>query len=282
MKYKADELFNKKSRVWEVDFLRGLAILLMCFDHLCFDLGFMDGFFVRFDYTNDTLLSLMRFGYQVYFSKWRNILHYIFATAFLLMTGISCEFTKKSGLRVVQTFLVAIILSLSTALLEKAMGMTLFISFGVIHAIAFSQLFCYLFDKVSKNRYLHLVLGTVIIVAGFAIEWYNAPWVALPPTADWGSEQTISRFLEVMLGFKRAGGDHFGLIPCMGVVLVGAYIGKAFYSERKSLLPRLDGAWNKVFCAVGRHTVWIYLAHQVLIAGIILLIGVCFGLEVAL
>ena len=281
MKYKADKLFNMKERVWEVDFLRGLAIILMCLDHLMFDLGWMNMFFDNFDYSNKPLLSLMNFGYTVYTSEWRNVLHYIFAASFLLMTGISCAFTSKKGLRVVQTFAVAVLLSTVTAVIESMFGMALFISFGVIHTMAVSLFVSYLLDKLPGDGIAHLLVGGAIVIIGFLIKWYDAPWISLPASADWTSSRVLDKYLDVVLGFCRAGGDHFGLIPCMGVVLIGSYIGKKFYKEKKSLLPRLDGGWNKGFCAIGKHTVWIYLVHQVLIAGIIILIGMAFGMEVA-
>ena len=48
MSYAADKLFGAKKRVWEADFLRGVAILLMCFDHFMYDLSIIDGFFTDF------------------------------------------------------------------------------------------------------------------------------------------------------------------------------------------------------------------------------------------
>ena len=82
--------------------------------------------------------------------------------------------------------------------------------------------------------------------------------------------QTLFRNEEIM--------SWFG--PYFLVVLWGAYIGKKFYSDKKSLLPALDGKWNGVLCSVGRHTVWVYLFHQPVVAGIILFFGLINGLEV--
>ena len=59
------------------------------------------------------------------------------------------------------------------------------------------------------------------------------------------------------------GGDYFPLIPYLGYAFAGAAVITLFYGGGKSLLPRLDGGWNKPFRFVGKHTLLIVIVHQV-------------------
>ena len=107
--------------------------------------------------------------------------------------------------------------------------------------------------------------------------WYDVPYIS---TIDYTLSEFIPMMLKVMLGYASAGGDHFGIFPCCGVILLGSYIGKKFYAERKSLLPKLDGKWNIGLRWIGKRTAWIYLSHQPIIMLIVMLIGLVSGLEV--
>ncbi len=277
MKYDADKLFGAKRRVWEADFLRGVAILLMCFDHFMYDLSILPSFFSDF-YANApaSLYKMWDDGYNFYMSTFRDTFHYIFATLFLLISGISSTFSRNDGARCAKLFIFAAILSTATACIDSVADMGALIVFGIIHLLAFASLAYRLINKFLKNDFWFLAFGAAFIIGGIAIEWYAQPFVDMPK--DTG--QVWITVLEAMIGLTRVGSDHFPLFPCAGVVLWGAYIGKKFYPERKSLLPMLDGAWNKGFCAIGRNTLWVYLLHQPVVAGIIMIIGMTNGLSV--
>lgn len=277
MSYAADKLFGAKKRVWEADFLRGVAILLMCFDHFMYDLSIIDGFFTDFYLKAPMFMHrYMTDGILFYNSAFREVFHYIFATLFLLISGISSTFSHSDGVRCAKLFIFAAILSTATAAIDSVAHMDALIVFGVIHLLAFASLAYLLIDKLLKNDFWLLAFGAAFLIVGILIEWYAQPFVNMPTNPD----EAWKTVLRAMIGLTRVGSDHFPLFPCVGVVLWGAYIGKKFYPERKSLLPWLDGSWNKGICAVGRNTLWVYLFHQPAIAGVIMIMGMCNGLSV--
>jgi uncharacterized membrane protein len=264
----------EKKRVWELDFLRGLALLLMLLDHLMYDFSEMYNIFVNFFDAPDFLWKLMNLGeWWFYESVLRKAGHYVFAFVFLLVTGISYALSKDNGKRCIKLWCMAIILSLATMLIDSfaALGATVY--FGVLQCMALGLTLNLFIDKVIKNDYVLLFTGAAIIITGIVIRWYEMPWRSVWYVCDFRS------FMEVALGFVRVGGDHFGIFPSLGVVLVGAYLGKTFYREKRSLLPSLDGRWNKAFCFVGQRTGWIYLLHQPVLMALVVVFGLMFGME---
>lgn len=273
MRYRSDKLFNNKRRIWELDFLRGLAIILMCFDHLAYDFATLKDFLP--DYRSvEWLVELRQLSFNWFFiSSLRKVGHYIFATLFLFLTGVSCTLSRDNGVRCLRLALIAIIMSVATSFLETNFDMSgITIYFGVIHCMAVSVLIYIALDKLVKNDYAILLVGTAFIVVGILLPWYAVSYA--------GRITNASEFFEVMLGLKTVVSDHYGLFPCAGVVLTGAYFGKKFYAAKRSLLPKLDGSWNKAIGWIGRRTAWIYLLHQPVALVIIYLIGLFCGLEI--
>lgn len=276
MKYRADKLFNAKKRIWELDFLRGLAILLMVFDHFMYDLSILPWFFTNFySVMTEGMFNWWNIGYDFFTSGFRTVCHYIFATLFLLITGISCTLTHSNVVRATRLLIFAAILTAATAFADTVANLDALIVFGIIHCMAVSVFVYAAINRIFKDDVFLLAFGAAFIVAGILIPWYNMNFVVLP-----GGAEGFVTAIKACFGFVRAGSDHFPLFPCCGVVLWGAYIGKKFYPDKKSLLPALDGQWNSFISSVGRHTVWVYMLHQPVVAGIILFFGLINGLEV--
>ena len=59
----------------------------------------------------------------------------------------------------------------------------------------------------------------------------------------------------------------------MAVFMFGAAFGKIFYEKKTSLLPKLDGKWNKPLLFMGRYTIWFYLGEPVVVYGILMLVS---------
>lgn len=283
-------LYGKnKKRIWELDALRGLAVLLMLFDHLTFDLADISYYFSDWAKAGGFIRTLERWGTAFQNSALRAGGHYVFVVVFLLLVGISCTFSHsnvKRGLQVLGCgFAVTIVTRFLVIMgaLDARIGP---IVWGILQVIGFSILLYAAITAVTGNRYVLLGAGAAIILAGILIDWTNVSQAAALPKGltRW---QEICWFVrndlaQVMWGLKWYGPDCFGILPCAGVVLVGGYVGKTFYRSRRSLLPRLDGAWNKPFRFVGRHAIAFYLAHQPIILAVVLLLGLMSGLTLAL
>ncbi len=105
----------------------------------------------------------------------------------------------------------------------------------------------------------------------------SAPYVRLmpPTTNDWFVNvfgMNFHDFALCMFGLRSVGSDFFSLIPWVGWTLIGAFVGKTVYADKKSILPMLDGKWNKPFAYAGNKCLWIYIFHQVVLVIIIAIV----------
>ena len=274
---------NKKNRVWELDFLRGVAVIAMCFDHLMFDFAYCRRWFSGDKPENAFLDSAAKFA-QTYWATgtvadmgFRFWAHHIFVFLFLFMVGISCAFSRDNIKRGSLLAIVSLAFS-GVTFIVHAIDKTIMsgIVFGILQCIALSILCAAAVDILTKkvkwlNTYLPLILGTVILACAIIACGVSD---AYPDSISsrYLSDRTFEtgHMLEYILGGGHSyGDDWFGLFPNVGMVLLGMYWGKSMYSVRRSLIPALDGKWNKPITFVGRHALIFYLAHQVLITAVV-------------
>ena len=133
-----------------------------------------------------------------------------------------------------------------------------FIIFGILHCIGISIILAY---PLIKYRSQNLIIGTILIILGillrtirFDFNWLL--WLGFIP----------SRFYTL---------DYFPLIPWFGVVLIGISLGNTFYQDNKRKFKLKDLSQNiavRFMCFLGRHSLIIYLLHQLIIIAIIHLI----------
>lgn len=250
---------DAKGRIFELDALRGLALIMMCLDHLMFDLSCLPYWFPSLD--SPVIDGLGKFGDAITFSDWRLVLHYIFASLFLLLAGIGSSLTRHPLKRFGQITGGAVLLCVASVLLDLLFDMGATIVFGVLSAMAVGVFLCFLASHLG-GKYTALAVGMVFIIVGFCLNWYDAPvmysfyWENLPG---------------IVMGTVRYGSDWFPVFPCAGVVLVGYFLGKVLYPSRRSLIPALRGK-TCLLCAVGRKPLLVYLLHQPVIAGILFLL----------
>ena len=271
---------DKRRRAWELDFLRGLAVIAMCFDHLMFDLASFKSWFSNSrDISNAFMQRLYEFA-RAYWSTtgtygFRFWAHYLFVFLFLFLVGTSCAFSRDNTKRGALLGAVSVIFTGATFALREFGIMQDGIVFGILQCIAMSILCVAAVDNLTAwnkyvNMYAPLVLGAVILFAGIGTEF-------------WGMQYRFDRvftnehFLGYVLGTHAYGDDWFGLFPYVGMVFIGMYWGKAAYKTRASLLPALDKKWHKPFTFVGRHALIFFLAHQIVLAGIVGIICLAVG-----
>ncbi|MCX6798699.1 MAG: heparan-alpha-glucosaminide N-acetyltransferase [Candidatus Diapherotrites archaeon] len=236
-------------RFFEVDALRGIAVIAMVCFHTLFDLNFFAGY--DFNLQDGALFALGRFA----------------AIAFVFLAGVSLTLSYNrarkllNGWRVFQKFFVRGVKILILGLLITAVTFFLFpqefIVFGVLHLIGVSVIFAFPF--IPRKR-LALFSGVLLIFAGLILQGLYFDFNYL-----------------LWLGFKPAAFytfDYFPLLPWFGVVLLGIFAGNLFYphGKRGFSLPDLSSAQPFSFlAALGRKSLLIYFLHQpVLVAAVLL------------
>ena len=274
-----NNLIGSKKRIWELDALRGLAVLLMIFDHFMIDISMLPAFFSNFFSNADSwVIDFYNLGNYYVFSHIREAGHYIFAFLFILITGVSCHLSSSNFMRAVELAVVSMGITIAFSLFSSFSGGDSQIIFGILHCLTISIFLYIIIKKIFKKDIFLLFFGAIIIFVGIMLPWYDYTYIYTIEGATWG--ETLKNVLDVVLGLKCYGEDYFGLIPSAGVLLVGAYIGSKFYNYRKSLLPSMDGSWNAGLTMIGRHALIIYILHQLIIPLLIVFVGVINGFTI--
>ena len=228
-------------RFWEVDFARGIGIVMMIASNFVTDLQYFK-------------------NYGAYPNFW-HAFAVVTATIFIFLVGVSLtvSYSRSNAFskflkRGAYIFGLGMILTLVTFFFIPQD----YIRFGILHMIGLSIIFAYPFMRL-KNNYLILLAGFVSILAGTLAEKAVAGsnvllWLGL----------TTTNFSSV---------DYFPLFPWFGVVLVGLVAGRLLYSNgmRRFKLPELK--CSKLVCWLGKHSLAIYFIHQPILLSLLWLLS---------
>lgn len=241
-----------QTRFWEVDLLRGCAVVLMVLFHLAFDLDYFD--FARLDVHSGFWFFLGRLA----------------AVLFVLLVGVSLVLScRRAELQGQTSGFPRRLLKRSLWLLALAMGITLatylfigkgFIVFGVLHLIGVSILLAYPFLRL---RSANAAIGLLFIFLG----WYFS-------TLDFGSPWLIWVGLAPATFYTL---DYFPLFPWFGVVLVGTALGDALFRGYRLRIELPDLSRSPLvrpFALLGKNSLAIYLLHQPTLIALLWLSGV--------
>lgn len=266
---KQDQALNAidKKRIWELDFIRGICILLMIMDHTLYDLAFIfrsqwfageeaSGFWYW-------LSDLARNGY--FPLSLRDIIWSMAVFTFIFMSGISCSFSHSNLKRGLRLAAVALILSGFTWGMDWFSGQEnqLTIRFGILHMLATSILLYCLFRRFGQI--IMVLIGLIAIACGVYFSY-----IPLNTTMDY-----MAILVHSTADFHSA--DYFPLLPWFGFFLIGAAIGPWLYQERRSHFPRQEKQrWIRPVIFIGRNSLVFYLIHQPVVYGILTLIGILF------
>ncbi len=230
-----------KNRIWELDALRGLFILCVVLVHTIFDLQLFG--FVGED--TPVLFNIIR--------DYGGIL-------FLLISGICVTLGSHSFRRGAIVFLCGMVITGVTYALYyiDPANESLLIHFGVLHLLGLCMILYPLYKRLPV--WAIAVLGVLLIGAGFALQ---------PLRSDFPLALVIGI---IPKGYAAA--DYFPLLPNLGYFMIGNVLGRTVYRSRQSLLPRFPytAAPVRFFSFCGRHSLWIYMLHQPVIYGTVLLI----------
>ena len=237
-------------RFWEVDFLRGIAIIMMVIYHIMFDVVFLN-----ISYIDLSSIPVLLFLYPI-------------GTMFLLLVGVSLtlsysraeqtlsswERQRKFILRGLYIFGGGMLVTIGTWLYLKQ-G---YVIFGVLHCIGVSTILAY---PLIRKRVYPLILGIICVVIGVflqlmvVVDFPWLLWVGFIP----------HNFYTV---------DYFPLLPWFGVILIGIFLGNSLYQNNKRRFKIKDVSHFlavRGVCFLGRHSLLIYLLHQPIIVALLTL-----------
>jgi len=243
---------NLTERFWEIDLLRGIAIIMMIVFHLLYDLDH----FGAYNLTGHS-------GFLFYFAR-------ATATIFLLLVGISLtlSFSRATNRQKTKTKLYRKYLKRGSTIFAWGLVITVltwlflregFVVWGILHLIGISIILAY---PLLKFRYWNLLLCLSFMVLGLFLKNVSVGfpwllWLGLTPNSFY----TI---------------DYFPLLPWFGVVLLGVVIGNALYPDytRNFKLRDLSQFTGiRLFTFLGRHSLLIYLIHQPVLITVLYLLG---------
>ncbi len=240
----ADWIAGRSARIWEIDFLRGLSIILMVFYHGFFDLNAFAG-----------VKSLLGVSIDLAKPGWV-VAEYFFAAVFVILSGISSTFSRGNVRRALKILAVAVVVSLVTFLFDPRST----IYFGILHCLGVSILvYGSFFSKAGP------VATAGAGVAVLALSWLKSTlFRGVTVGFDWLLPFGIhSPFFSSF--------DYFPLLPWLGVFLIGSAVGKSVYAPRRSIIPiRIPETFVNF---AGRHSLLIYIVHQPVIMGVLYLFG---------
>lgn len=234
---------KKPQRLWELDVLRGIAIVMMVVYHGVF---YLDWFF------DQPVQSQVGFWY------WEGRFS---AILFMLLVGVAsviirqryqgvAYFNKqfKRGIRLI--FLGMVVTLVTWFIVQEQtiwFGILSFIGFGILLTI-----------PVAHRPWLSLILAVLSLALGL---WIN--------TLEWNS------FLGVFLGAPPANYqslDYYPLLPRLGWVLLGIFLGHQVYPRAEPLFQIAPGPMAKGLAWMGKKSLWIYLIHPLVLFGLMWLI----------
>ncbi len=245
------------TRYWEIDAVRGIAVVLMVLFHLMWDLFYFG------IYTTNMLGG-----------PWQVFARSIGAT-FLLLLGLSATLVDarleqratRPGGRAGSRFSWYLVrggkivgLGLLITLVTAVVLPSGVIIFGMLHLLGVSLVLLYPF--LRARRWLIVVLALAMIGTGFFLnaQLVGYPWLlwlGLPPRG---------RFMV----------DYYPVLPWFGVALLGVVAGRTFYPAgiRRYAVPEVSGNWIvRGLSLLGRHSLVIYLTHQPILIGLLILLG---------
>jgi len=232
---------ERPKRIQLIDAIRGLCVVLMVVHHLLYDLVVFLG------------APLWLFKNPVF-----DVFHYFFAGMFIFLSGVSSRFSRSNVRRGLKVIAAALVITVVTLFLKMP------IYFGILHFLGFSMVFYGLTYKLWDKlpQWLAPILYIALLAA--AAVWVDktgyvqAKWL-------W------------MFGFKYDGfysADYFPILPWIFVFLLGTWAGKYI---RDGLLPaRFYTMDVPFFPSIGRRAFVIYLVHQPVLYGLVLLIQLIF------
>jgi uncharacterized membrane protein len=243
-----------RQRAFELDLLRGLAIIAMILHHFIYDLRY--------------IMEMDVFAWQDSF-VFENWVRPPFLFVFLFVSGVCCTFSRNNFLRSLKLFAVSILFSLVFYFVSIYTETEMYVVFNVLHMLTLGT-FVFALMSLLENRKIIKGIDKILIFLGVIFLWMAYPLSKIP-------EVRIDVLIPFHENFARGlgMGDYLPIVPWIGFFFTGAFFGRIYYKNKESLFPHAPVAVKKLaapFEFVGRNALIFYVLHQpVLLASLYLL-----------
>lgn len=243
---------KKPKRVYLIDELRGLCIILVVIYHAFYSLVMIYGY----EQLNGTFAVMRK-------------IQPVLPAMFILLSGIAFQLSRSNVKRGFKLLAVATVMMLAVVIVMPSQ----MIWFGIIHFLAVMNIVLGLLKKYVDK--IPAVAGIIICSALFLLT-YNVQcgYVGIDGVLSLRLPAVMySTDLTAPLGFYSPSfrsSDYCPIIPWAFMFIIGTILGR--YAGQ--LPEKLSKEHIKPLAFVGRHTLIIYLVHQPIIVGVLQLIEI--------
>lgn len=260
-------VLEKKNRIWEFDFLRGLAIILVAFDHSMITI--QSWFGELYSSSGNGFLEMLYNFADIYVeSSLRMFFWPVFVFIFFFISGACTRISKNNFKRGFKLLAVAGFVTWITYMAEIILAFEgAVILFGVLHCLAFCILIFAIFELVLTPIKNKKIKGIIYCVIGLALEIYClAKGMGIYQISyDFKTLDNENLLIGLFLytkQFAKITSDYFPLLPYISYFFIGGGLANLLYRDKASIMPKLE---QKVFGPIiycGQKSLWIYIGVQ--------------------
>ena len=166
----------------------------------------------------------------------------ISGVSYFLAHRLEYDFAKTSG-RTKRLIFWAFVITIITYIFEPSA----YVRFGVLHLLALASIVSF---PVARKPEFALGIGLILLIIPLSSN-SNLVWLGLRETG----------FIAV---------DYFPLNPWLGIFFIGLALASRIYPEGK---PLTEIQWPEKWLWFGRNTLTIYVIHQPILIGLLVLTG---------
>ncbi|MDD4839700.1 MAG: heparan-alpha-glucosaminide N-acetyltransferase domain-containing protein [Clostridia bacterium] len=247
----------KKKRIWELDFIRGILLILVTWDHIgifgyCWGIIGTSNVFsiwlkdVMFAY----LASPLRWGFEP-----------ILIWMLILLSGINCTFSRNHTSRAAQMLLLDLVFicGYEIAKVIAPQIVTGYTVFNILTIFSLSFIVWVFVDKFKiKTEYLFVVGLTFVIFGLYYYLQYRTTYLGEPLVFSRNSQWLFFTVYN-QNAYVISSNNFEPLFPSLGFFLLGGVFGRSFYNRRSSLTGRSAPKFLKPTLWIGKHSLSVFL-----------------------
>jgi uncharacterized membrane protein len=238
---------TQKTRYALLDELRGFLVLCMIFYH---------GFLSVYDVLG---LEAANFLFEFF-----TPVEPFFASAFIMLSGMMCGFSRSNLLRGIKCFGVAVAITIVTMLGSEFLG-DIAIRFGILHLLGFSMILCGALNFIFKrtNKWVGIIIALLLffVFYGVPTDYTDIVGIRNIIPQEWYFMENLYPFGITTPDFYSA--DYFPILPWTFLFIAGYFLYKFNIPQKFSRV--FEPKRIKPLGFLGRHALLIYVVHQPII-----------------